>query len=255
MLLLLCLRVVGILKSCVLNNQTYGNMTGVALFAQTSFLRPSSKPWKQNLAYKGKIPVPYAHKSSRHTHPAYFHSDVLLENRNASANAPFCRDTKLARLEAALFCADRAFTARKLAQIASLPDGNAVRTLVEQLNQLYDQQGTAYRIEQVASGYRLYTRKIFYDPISRHFSPSNKIELSSAALETLTIVAHRQPVLRAEVESIRGVQCGAMLRHLLEKGLIRIAGRDASLGRPLLYATTRKFLEQFGLKDLNSLEF
>lgn len=231
------------------------DLTVVALFTQTSFLQPHSKPWKQNLAYKSKIPVPYARQSSRQTHPAYFPTDVLLDNRNVSANVPFYRDTKLARLEAALFCADRAFSARKLAQIASLPDGNAVRTLVEQLNQLYDQQDTAYRIEQVASGYRLYTRKIFSDPISRHFSPTNKIELSSAALETLTIVAHRQPVLRAEVESIRGVQCGAMLRHLLEKGLIRIAGRDASLGRPLLYATTRHFLEQFGLKDLNSLKF
>ena len=93
----------------------------------------------------------------------------------------------------------------------------------------------------------------------RHFGadqPGRKrddLRLSAAARETLAIVAYRQPIMRAEVEAIRGVQCGEVLRQLMEKGLVRIAGRHDSLGRPVLYGTTKKFLLVFGLKSLKEL--
>jgi segregation and condensation protein B len=84
-------------------------------------------------------------------------------------------------------------------------------------------------------------------------SPTSDLRLSGAALETLTIVSYRQPIMRADIEAIRGVQCGDILRQLMERGLVRIAGRHDSLGRPVLYGTTRRFLQIFGLKSLRDL--
>lgn len=163
------------------------------------------------------------------------------------------RSPKLARLEAALFAADGPLNTRRLAQVASLADGTEARTLIRQLNDAYDAAGTAFRVEQVAGGYQLFTRPEFNRWLSRRHRRPTDVQLSGPALETLTIVAYRQPVLRADVEAIRGVQCDEMLRQLLDKGLVRIAGRDRSLGRPILYGTTRKFLQIFGLRSLEDL--
>jgi segregation and condensation protein B len=163
------------------------------------------------------------------------------------------RSPKLARLEAALFAADGPLNTRRLAQVASLADGTEARTLVRRLNELYDAGGTAFRVEHIAGGYQLFTRPEFDRWLSRRHRRPSDLQLSGPALETLTIVAYRQPVLRADVEAIRGVQCDEMLRQLLDKGLVRIAGRDRSLGRPILYGTTRKFLQAFGLRSLEDL--
>lgn len=163
------------------------------------------------------------------------------------------RSPKLARLEAALFAADGPSNTRRLAQVASLADGTEARTLIRQLNAIYDAGGTAFRVEQVAGGYQLFTRPEFDRWLSRRHRRATDVQLSGPALDTLTIVAYRQPVLRADVEAIRGVQCDEMLRQLLDKGLVRIAGRDRSLGRPILYGTTRKFLQVFGLRSLEDL--
>lgn len=185
------------------------------------------------------------------------HVAHLLSDRTAGdqqdATSFGRRSPKLARLEAALFAADGPLNTRRLAQVASLADGTEARTLIRQLNELYDTGGTAFRVEHIAGGYQLFTRPEFDPWLSRRHRRPTHVQLSGPALETLTIVAYRQPVLRADVEAIRGVQCDEMLRQLLDKGLVRIAGRDRSLGRPILYGTTRKFLEVFGLRSLEDL--
>jgi segregation and condensation protein B len=166
---------------------------------------------------------------------------------------PQARDPKLARLEAALMLADEPLAARKLAAIADLADTAEARHLLDKLKKLYDADGTAFQIEEIAGGFQLLTRPVYHPWLLRLRRSSNELRLSSAALETLAIVAYRQPIMRADVDNIRGVQCGDLLSQLIEKGLIKIAGRHDSLGRPVLYGTTKKFLQVFGLNALKDL--
>jgi segregation and condensation protein B len=163
------------------------------------------------------------------------------------------RDAALARVEAALFLADEPLTPRKLAIAAEINDAGEARRLIQRLKDYYDKDETAFQIEDIAGGWQLRTRTKYYPWLVRlrHTNPDPK--LSAAARETLAIVAYRQPVMRADIEAIRGVQCGELLRLLMEKGLLRIAGRHESLGRPVLYATTKKFLQMFGLNSLKDL--
>lgn len=163
------------------------------------------------------------------------------------------RDPRSARLEAVLLLAREPLGPRKLARIASLADGTEARTLVRRLNETYDRVGSAFRVEEVAGGYQLLTRPKFGSWLRRLYPPQIETRLSGPALETLAVVAYRQPAVRAEIESIRGVQCGEMLRLLMERDLVRIMGRSEELGRPYLYGTTRRFLELFGLRDLDEL--
>ncbi|MDH3717202.1 MAG: SMC-Scp complex subunit ScpB [Planctomycetota bacterium] len=157
------------------------------------------------------------------------------------------------RLEAVLFLANEPLTSRKLAQLASLEDGTQARTLIGQLNKTYDASARAFRVEEVAGGYQLRTRPEFSRWIRRMVGAPPEIRMSGPSLETLAVVAYRQPVLRTEIEAIRGVQCGEILRQLMERGMVRIAGRADELGRPFLYGTTRNFLQVFGLRSLDEL--
>src|SRR5262245_22783066 len=163
------------------------------------------------------------------------------------------RDTRLARVEAALFAADEPLTPKKLATAAELSDLAEVRRLVQRLKDFYDQDETAFQVEEIAGGWQLCTRPRFHHWLVRLRRTNPDPRLSGAALESLAIIAYRQPITRADVEKIRGVQCGELLRHLMEKGMVRISGRDHSLGRPVLYSTTRKFLQTFGLNNLKDL--
>lgn len=157
------------------------------------------------------------------------------------------------RLEAVLLMSKSPLSTRKLAQLARLADGTEARTLVRELNHLYDSHGRAIRVESVAGGYRMMTRPAIAPWLVRlgHLPPAT--QLSSPMMETLTVVAYRQPVSRADVEAIRGVNCGELLRQLLERDLIRIAGRGEELGRPYLYGTTKRFLQLFGLSGADTL--
>ncbi len=121
------------------------------------------------------------------------------------------------------------------------------------MNAAYDRDRSAFRIERAANGYLLLTRPPFAHWLDRVHNRQGEIKLSPPALETLTVVAYRQPITRADIEAVRGVQCAEMLKQLLERGLVRIAGEDNSLGRPYLYDTTRQFLEVFGLGGLDEL--
>lgn len=144
-------------------------------------------------------------------------------------------------------------TTRKLARLAGLADGTEARTLIRKLNRFYDAEGSAFRVEQFAGGFQLLTRAKFGGWLRRLRPAPVETRLSAPALETLAVVAYRQPVVRAEIESIRGVQCGEMLRQLMERDLVRIAGRSPELGRPFLYATTRRFLQWLGLQTIDEL--
>jgi segregation and condensation protein B len=156
-------------------------------------------------------------------------------------------------VEAALMAADEPLTSRKLATAAGLRDANEARRLVQRLREMYDRDGTAFQVEELAGGFQLLTRPEYHPWLARLRRSAAEVRLSPAARETLTIIAYRQPIARADVEAVRGVQSGEVLRQLMEKGLVRISGRDDSLGRPHLYATTRKFLQVFGLKSLRDL--
>ncbi len=166
---------------------------------------------------------------------------------------PISSQEKQRRLEAAIFLSPEGETSRKLAKLAGLADATEARTLIRQINQSLDAQGRAYRIEEVAGGYALMTRSQFAPWLRRLNYVPGAVKLSQSALETLAVVAYRQPVLRANVEAIRGVNCSEVLKQLMELDLVRISGRSEDLGRPYLYGTTRRFLQMFGLRSADRL--
>ena len=159
----------------------------------------------------------------------------------------------LCRLEAILFLAREPLNSRKLSQYANLADGTQARTLVRRLNEQYDAAGRAFRVERIAGGYQLLTRRSFAPWLRRLAHVPSETRLSAPALETLAVIAYRQPVGRADIEAVRGVNCGEILRQLMDRDFVRIAGRSQELGRPYLYATTKRFLELFGLNHLDDL--
>lgn len=160
---------------------------------------------------------------------------------------------KSTRVEAALFLCKEGLTSRKLAVLAGLADATEARTLIRQLNEQYDTQGRAFRIEEIAGGYALMTRGSFAPWLQKMGSVPSSRKLSQTAMETLAIVAYRQPVPRAEIEAIRGVGCSEVLKQLMEYELVKISGRSEELGRPYLYGTTRRFLQMFGLRSTDRL--
>jgi segregation and condensation protein B len=163
------------------------------------------------------------------------------------------RDLPLQRLEAVLLLAREPLSSRKIAQLAQLEDGTQARTLIRKLNGLLDESGRSFRVEEVAGGYQLLTRQKFASWLRRLSHVPGETRLSTVALETLSVVAYRQSVLKADIEAIRGVNCGEILRQLMERDLVRIGGRSEELGRPYLYTTTKRFLQQFGLRSLDDL--
>ncbi len=157
------------------------------------------------------------------------------------------------RLEAILFLAREPLSLRKLAQLANLTDATEARTVLKSLAARYDERQCAFQVAQIAGGYQLLSRREFVTWIRPQAAQEHDFRLSPPALETLVVVAYRQPMLRAEVEAIRGVACGEILRQLLDRDLLRIVGRSEELGRPLRYGTTKRFLEVFGLSNLEEL--
>ena len=167
--------------------------------------------------------------------------------------SPLRRSEEQARLEAALFLAREPLPTRKLAKLARLSDGTRARALIRELNAAFDADGSAYRVEWIAGGFQLLSRAAFGPWLRRVMESAPETRLSNAAMETLAIVAYRQPATRADIEAIRGVGCDEMLRHLLERDLIAIGGRSDELGRPNVYITTRQFLQVFGLGHIDEL--
>ncbi|GJM18649.1 MAG: segregation and condensation protein B [Phycisphaeraceae bacterium] len=161
-------------------------------------------------------------------------------------------------LEAVLITLDRPTPAAKLAEALSAGgadpiEPDAIEAAADRLNAQYTKWKRAFRIERVGGGLRLMTLPDFAPAIACVRKSRDSGRLSRAALETLAIVAYRQPATRAELEAIRGVACGEVLRSLLDRKLLMIKGRAEELGRPMLYGTTKHFLDQFGLASLKDL--
>lgn len=155
-------------------------------------------------------------------------------------------------VEAMLYAAEKPLSAREIHAIipdAKLPD---IKSALKVLQYEYEAMGRSFALSEVANGYQFRSRSEYGPYIMRMLQRSPN-RLSKASMETLAIIAYKQPILRQEVERLRGVDVGGILRALLEKDLVRIMGRKDLPGRPLIYGTTKKFLEVFGLKDLESL--
>lgn len=155
-------------------------------------------------------------------------------------------------IEAFLFASDKPITANEIH--SWLPDATPtdVKQSLEELLTDYDTMGRSFSLKQVASGYQFRT-KAEYAPYVLQMLKTSPARLSRAAFETLAIIAYKQPILRQEIERLRGVDVGGILRTLLEKDIIRIMGRKNLPGKPLIYGTTKRFLEVFDLKNINSL--
>jgi segregation and condensation protein B len=156
-------------------------------------------------------------------------------------------------IEALLMGAGEPLSVERLKNRAEIEDNAEVRSLVELLRMDYEQEGRAFTIEEVGGGFRLLTRPEYAPWLRKLRRRESETRLSPAALETLAIIAYRQPVLRADVEKIRGVDIGAALKTLTDRGLVRVVGRAEEPGNPMLYGTTKRFLELFGLKNLSQL--
>ena len=156
-------------------------------------------------------------------------------------------------IEAVLFASDEPLSAQRLVNIVETGSVKQVRQCVENLNAKYEDGNFAFRIEQLAGGYQMMTLSTYNIWLKKLLRARTDTKLSQAALETLAIISYKQPVIRADIEAIRGVAAGEMIRSLMYKGLVKIVGRAEVLGRPMLYGTTRKFLDSFGLNTLKDL--
>jgi segregation and condensation protein B len=158
----------------------------------------------------------------------------------------------LAALEALLFASDAPLELARITEVLELPAEEARAALAE-LTAACEAPGRGLAVVEVAGGYRLVTRPELAPVLVRLQRLRLKSRLSRAAVETLAIIAYRQPISRPEIEQLRGVNADAVVTALLERRLIRMVGRKAGPGRPILYGTTREFLEHFGLRDLGEL--
>ena len=155
-------------------------------------------------------------------------------------------------IEALLFTADKPLRVRDILACVEDETPANVREALNELRAEYDAMGRSFTLKEVAEGFQLRTQSE-YAPYVVRMLKTSPARLSRAAMETLAIIAYKQPILRQEIERLRGVDAGGILRTLLEKNLVRIMGRKNLPGKPIIYGTTKKFLEVFDLKDLGSL--
>ncbi len=156
------------------------------------------------------------------------------------------------RIEAILFVAGDAVEIRDLAKALGISEHETVSALIR-LRDTYDFQQRGFALKLFGSKAQLATRAIYANDVVRLLQPVQQQSLSQAAMETLAVVAYKQPVTRAEVEQIRGVKCDYSIQSLMNKGLIRETGRKDTIGRPILFGTTDTFLSHFGLRTLEDL--
>jgi segregation and condensation protein B len=220
-----------------------------------------------------ETPAPKRRRKSAEEHPSLF-SINLDDPELPSASMPFAL-----RVEAAILLADRPISDGRIAEVLGLvPTANrgpgdeaadprdsaalaarrreALRLIgeaVEQLNAQYAETNRAFRIESVSGGRQMLTIAVYGPVLARMKGARAQARLSQPALETLAIIAYRQPILRAQLEAIRGVACGEVLKSLIDRRLVKITGRAEEVGRPMLYGTTPEFLRVFGIASLSDL--
>ena len=156
-------------------------------------------------------------------------------------------------IEAIIFASAEPISGRRIRECIEGSEDLDIDSKVSVLNDEYEKNGRSFRIINVAGGYQMTTLPEYEQWVRRVFVARGRLRLSPQALETLSIVAYRQPVSRPTMESIRGINCDGVIRTLLERNLITITGRDDSPGRPILYGTTNEFLRYFGLNILKDL--
>ncbi len=159
---------------------------------------------------------------------------------------------KKSAIEALLFLSGEVITASTLKDVVELPESE-IKRLMEELMAEYSERNTGLLIVEIANGYQMVTNPDYAEWVRKFRSTHISSRLSLPALETLAIIAYKQPIIRAEIEQIRGVNSDSAIRTLYEKRLIKIMGRKEAPGRPFFYGTTREFLQYFGLKDLTEL--
>ena len=161
--------------------------------------------------------------------------------------------SKTGIVEALIFASPVPMSVSKIAQAAGLSEDKEVAEIVQTLNEEYEKRGRAFRIKTIAGGFQFYTLNAYAPYLSEVFAERNKMRVSRAMLETLSIVALKQPVTKPVVDKIRGTDSSAPIHNLLEQGLITIRGRQKVPGRPFTYGTTDEFLKMFGLHRLEDL--
>jgi len=162
-------------------------------------------------------------------------------------------DNKKQIIEALIFASDVPLPARKIKDIVSDSTEGEIKKIIKQINNKYDETKSALQIIEVAGGFQIVTRPEYADLVRKLYISRAKHRLTQRALETLAIIAYKQPITKTEVESIRGVNADTVVRTLIERKLITVIGREKAPGNPLLYGTTKYFLEYFGLKEINDL--
>lgn len=161
--------------------------------------------------------------------------------------------TLLRRVEAILMTVERPITAARIAEALGSQPVKRIGEAVAKLNEFYDDSERSFRIEQVAGGFQILTLPAFKEVVATLHKTRDDHKLSAAQLETLAIVAYKQPIMRTDIEAIRGSASGEVVRSLMDRHLVKIVGRAEELGRPMLYGTTKTFLEVFGLANLKDL--
>ena len=156
-------------------------------------------------------------------------------------------------VEALLFASESPLTALRIVGVLEAGSAKHVNQAVKALNKKYQEFGTAFRIEKIAGGYRMMTLSAYNSWLQKLIRVKKDDKLTPATLETLAIISYKQPIIRADIEAIRGVASGEAIRSLMYKGLVKIVGRAEVIGRPMLYGTTKKFLDVFGLNTLKDL--
>lgn len=155
-------------------------------------------------------------------------------------------------IESLVFTAESALSTDRICDLLEEFERDEIKSALAEIVTNHQGRGGGFELVEVAGGWQFRTRPAFHGYITRHIK-TRSAKFSQSALETLAIIAYRQPITRAEVEHLRGVDCGGVLKSLLEKHLVRILGKKDIPGRPLIYGTSKEFLEIFGLKDLKSL--
>ena len=155
-------------------------------------------------------------------------------------------------IESLLFVVDEPLTVDRIKKILDQAESREIREAMVELTAEYEARGGGFYLDEVAGGFQIRTRPQYTDWIKKLIQPK-PLRLSKPALETLVIIAYKQPIIRSDIEHLRGVDCGGVIRMLLERKLIRVLGRKEIAGRPLIYATTKRFLEIFDLKNLRDL--
>ena len=156
-------------------------------------------------------------------------------------------------IESIIFAADEPVSVIQLSQLLEGLDNDTILRLIYDLKEDYDNSNRGFQMVEVANGFRIYTRSEFAPWIRKFYTTQISSRLTNSALETLAIIAYKQPTTRAEIEEIRGVNSDSVIRTLLERNLIKIAGRKQAPGKPMIYETTSEFLIHFGLRDLSEL--